>query len=177
MIATASRHQARGGPRFADQPRQRRQHLRQMPRQASRKLTTKASTASCSPRATSARRSAPIATPRTRSAIPRATISKDQRRALRQVPRRPARSLPGDLPRQGDGARQANVAPEVAACYDCHGHHDVQPPSNPASHLSSANILATCQQCHPGATAGFTSYNPTPIRSTPRTIRCSTSCS
>jgi cytochrome b subunit of formate dehydrogenase len=55
---------------------------------------------------------------------------------------------------------RANVAPEVAACYDCHGHHDVQPPSNPASHLSSANRLATCQKCHPGATAGFTSYMP-----------------
>ena len=45
-----------------------------------------------------------------------------------------------------------NVAPAVAACYDCHGHHDVLPPSNPASHLSKTNILATCQQCHPGAT-------------------------
>ncbi len=53
-----------------------------------------------------------------------------------------------------------NVAPAVAACYDCHGHHDVQPPSNPASHLSSTNILATCRQCHPGATAKFTEYRP-----------------
>ena len=24
-----------------------------------------------------------------------------------------------------------NLAPEVAACYDCHGYHDVLPPSNP----------------------------------------------
>src|SRR6266545_5887191 len=53
-----------------------------------------------------------------------------------------------------------NVAADVAACYDCHGHHDVLPPSNPASHLSKANILATCQQCHPTATAGFTGYKP-----------------
>jgi cytochrome b subunit of formate dehydrogenase len=53
-----------------------------------------------------------------------------------------------------------NVASEVAACYDCHGHHDVLPASNPKSHLSKANILGTCQQCHPGATAGFTSYKP-----------------
>ena len=50
--------------------------------------------------------------------------------------------------------------PAVAACYDCHGHHDVLPPSNPASHLSKTNILATCQQCHPGATIGFTEYKP-----------------
>jgi cytochrome b subunit of formate dehydrogenase len=53
-----------------------------------------------------------------------------------------------------------NVASEVAACYDCHGHHDVLPAANPASHLSKANILGTCQQCHPGATAKFTEYKP-----------------
>jgi cytochrome b subunit of formate dehydrogenase len=53
-----------------------------------------------------------------------------------------------------------NVASDVAACYDCHGHHDVLPPSNPASRLSQANILATCQQCHPKATKGFTEYKP-----------------
>ena len=53
-----------------------------------------------------------------------------------------------------------NVASEVAACYDCHGYHDVQPPSNPASHLSKANIVATCQKCHPGATPSFAKYVP-----------------
>jgi cytochrome b subunit of formate dehydrogenase len=53
-----------------------------------------------------------------------------------------------------------NVASDVAACYDCHGHHDVLPPSNPASRLSKANILATCQQCHPDASMGFTEYQP-----------------
>jgi cytochrome b subunit of formate dehydrogenase len=53
-----------------------------------------------------------------------------------------------------------NVASDVAACYDCHGHHDVLPPSNPASRLSRTNILATCQQCHPKATIGFTEYKP-----------------
>jgi len=53
-----------------------------------------------------------------------------------------------------------NVASDVAACYDCHGYHDVLPPSDPASHLYSTNILATCQKCHPGATIGFTKYMP-----------------
>ena len=53
-----------------------------------------------------------------------------------------------------------NIAPAVAACYDCHGYHNVQPPSNPASRLSKTNILATCQQCHPGATSKFTQYQP-----------------
>jgi cytochrome b subunit of formate dehydrogenase len=53
-----------------------------------------------------------------------------------------------------------NVASDVAACYDCHGHHDVLPASNPESHLSKANILGTCQKCHPSATLGFTEYKP-----------------
>jgi cytochrome b subunit of formate dehydrogenase len=53
-----------------------------------------------------------------------------------------------------------NVASDVAACYDCHGHHDVLPPSNPASHLSKANIVQTCRQCHPQATAKFAEYIP-----------------
>jgi cytochrome b subunit of formate dehydrogenase len=53
-----------------------------------------------------------------------------------------------------------NAAPEVAACYDCHGFHDVLPTSDPASHLSTNNILVTCQKCHPTATAKFTEYKP-----------------
>lgn len=55
---------------------------------------------------------------------------------------------------------EPNRAPKVAACYDCHGYHDIQPPSDLASHLSRTNILATCQQCHAGATIGFTKYDP-----------------
>ena len=53
-----------------------------------------------------------------------------------------------------------NVAPAVAACFDCHGYHNILPPSNPSSQLSTNNILATCQKCHPGATAKFTEYRP-----------------
>ncbi len=53
-----------------------------------------------------------------------------------------------------------NVASEVAACYDCHGHHDVLPASNLASSLSKTNIVATCRQCHPGANARFAGYKP-----------------
>ena len=53
-----------------------------------------------------------------------------------------------------------NVAADVAACYDCHGHHDVFPVSDPRSHLSKQRILATCQQCHPGVGPKFTAYQP-----------------
>jgi predicted CXXCH cytochrome family protein len=54
----------------------------------------------------------------------------------------------------------SHEVPEVAACYDCHGHHDVLPPSNPSSRLSSTNIVQTCRQCHKGATAKFAAYIP-----------------
>jgi len=53
-----------------------------------------------------------------------------------------------------------NVASDVAACYDCHGHHDVLPPSDPKSRLSKQNILETCRKCHPEAQQGFTGYKP-----------------
>ncbi len=53
-----------------------------------------------------------------------------------------------------------NVAPSVAACYDCHGHHDVLPPSDPRSRLSKKRIVDTCRQCHDGATPQFAQYLP-----------------
>jgi predicted CXXCH cytochrome family protein len=53
-----------------------------------------------------------------------------------------------------------NVASAVAACYDCHGHHDVFPVSDPRSRLSKDRIVATCQQCHPGVDVKFTEYRP-----------------
>ena len=53
-----------------------------------------------------------------------------------------------------------NVAADVAACYDCHGHHDVFPVNDPRSRLSQERILGTCQQCHPGVGAKFTTYQP-----------------
>jgi thiosulfate reductase cytochrome b subunit len=48
--------------------------------------------------------------------------------------------------------------PGVAACYDCHGHHDIVPVSDPTSRLSAENKVATCQQCHPGANSNFANY-------------------
>ncbi|MBI2513013.1 MAG: cytochrome c3 family protein [Opitutae bacterium] len=51
-----------------------------------------------------------------------------------------------------------NVAPDVAACYDCHGHHDVFPVSDARSRLSKEKIVGTCSQCHAGATEKFTQF-------------------
>lgn len=53
-----------------------------------------------------------------------------------------------------------NTAPTVAACYDCHGHHDVRAVGDPSSRLSSDNIVQTCSACHEGATKSFALYAP-----------------
>lgn len=47
---------------------------------------------------------------------------------------------------------------KTAKCYDCHGAHDILPISDPKSHLSRENVVATCQKCHPGATRRFAGY-------------------
>ena len=46
----------------------------------------------------------------------------------------------------------------AARCSDCHGAHDIQRISAPASRLNDANRLATCQECHPKATAKFAQF-------------------
>ncbi|HEY3352510.1 MAG TPA: hypothetical protein VGQ83_04625 [Polyangia bacterium] len=47
---------------------------------------------------------------------------------------------------------------KVAACYDCHGAHDIQRANDPRSHLAAGNLLQTCQKCHPKATTKFAGY-------------------
>ncbi len=49
---------------------------------------------------------------------------------------------------------------QIATCASCHGAHEVLPASNPKSKVSPQNRLATCQQCHPKATANFVSFDP-----------------
>jgi predicted CXXCH cytochrome family protein len=38
-----------------------------------------------------------------------------------------------------------------AVCTDCHGVHNILKTENPASSVNPANLLATCQKCHPNA--------------------------
>ena len=47
---------------------------------------------------------------------------------------------------------------KTAKCYDCHGSHDVLPVTDPRSHLSRANIVKTCGQCHSGSHRQFAGY-------------------
>ncbi len=46
----------------------------------------------------------------------------------------------------------------TAKCYDCHGAHDILKVTDPRSHLSRANVVATCQKCHKDATRRFAGY-------------------
>ena len=43
----------------------------------------------------------------------------------------------------------------AANCVSCHGYHDIQPPSDPRSKVNPANMIQTCGECHPNATANF----------------------
>jgi cytochrome b subunit of formate dehydrogenase len=46
----------------------------------------------------------------------------------------------------------------AAKCYDCHGSHDILPITDPNSHVSRENIVATCGKCHPGSHRRFAGY-------------------
>lgn len=48
-----------------------------------------------------------------------------------------------------------DVATNKAVCYDCHGVHDIARADSSNSHVIRENLLGTCQQCHPDATADF----------------------
>jgi hypothetical protein len=52
-------------------------------------------------------------------------------------------------------------------CIDCHGVHDMRAVDDPESQVIKENLLATCQKCHPDATANFPTtwvshYRPSP---------------
>jgi thiosulfate reductase cytochrome b subunit len=47
---------------------------------------------------------------------------------------------------------------DVAACYDCHGHHDIIETDSAESRISDSRRLETCQQCHENANTNFTEY-------------------
>lgn len=46
-------------------------------------------------------------------------------------------------------ARWPTIWHDSAICTDCHGVHDILQTDDPQSRVNSANLLATCQQCHP----------------------------
>ena len=48
----------------------------------------------------------------------------------------------------------------VAGCADCHGFHNILPPSNPKSLISEKRLVETCGKCHTGANANFVQWIP-----------------
>jgi len=54
-------------------------------------------------------------------------------------------------------ARWPTIWHDSAVCTDCHGIHDILKADDPASSVNPANLLATCQKCHPGVSANWTS--------------------
>ena len=58
-----------------------------------------------------------------------------------------------------------------AVCYDCHGVHNILPPTDENSQVIKENLLETCRQCHPNATANFSDawtshFEPSPENNT-----------
>ena len=60
-------------------------------------------------------------------------------------------------------ARWPTIRHDSAVCTDCHGVHNIRKASDPASTVNPANLLATCQRCHPQAgpnwTGAWTGHN------------------
>lgn len=42
-----------------------------------------------------------------------------------------------------------------AVCFDCHGVHNIKEVTDPEATVVKENLLTTCRQCHPDATANF----------------------
>lgn len=58
-----------------------------------------------------------------------------------------------------------------AICSDCHGIHDIRKTDDPASRVNAANLLGTCQKCHPTAgpnwAGAWTGHNEVSLERTP----------
>jgi predicted CXXCH cytochrome family protein len=66
------------------------------------------------------------------------------------------------------GKSQALGGMTTAICTDCHGSHKILPQSDPASTISSENVVATCGKCHADSSSKFSSYLVHVDRSTPK---------
>ena len=68
-------------------------------------------------------------------------------------------------------ARWPTIWHNSAVCTDCHGIHNIRPTKDTASMVNPANLLATCQKCHPGAgpnwTGAWTGHNEISLNRTP----------
>lgn len=52
----------------------------------------------------------------------------------------------------------AGSAPSVAACYDCHGEHNIHKVTDEKSTLFGENKIKTCAKCHDGSNENFSNF-------------------
>ncbi len=68
-------------------------------------------------------------------------------------------------------ARWPTIWHDTAVCTDCHGVHTILKTDDPRSSVNPANLLATCQKCHPTAgpnwTGAWTGHNKISLEKTP----------
>ncbi len=68
-------------------------------------------------------------------------------------------------------ARWPTIWHDSAVCSDCHGVHTIRKTSDPASSVSSQNLLGTCKKCHPDAgpnwVGAWTGHNEISLSRTP----------
>jgi nitrate/TMAO reductase-like tetraheme cytochrome c subunit len=68
-------------------------------------------------------------------------------------------------------AKWPTIWHDSAVCTDCHGIHDILKTTDPASQVNEANLLVTCQKCHPGVsgnwTGAWTGHNEISLERTP----------
>ncbi|MCI0519363.1 MAG: cytochrome c3 family protein [Chloroflexi bacterium] len=67
-------------------------------------------------------------------------------------------------------ARAPGQETNKPVCIDCHGVHDIRKTDDPQSTVIKANLVTTCQRCHPDASANFSAawlshYEPSPEHS------------
>jgi predicted CXXCH cytochrome family protein len=68
-------------------------------------------------------------------------------------------------------ARWPSIWHNSAVCTDCHGIHNILPASDPQSTVNPANLLVTCQKCHPTVgpnwVGAWTGHNEISLERTP----------
>jgi predicted CXXCH cytochrome family protein len=60
--------------------------------------------------------------------------------------------MSASLSKNGAAPRQGQV---TALCIDCHGVHNITRVDDPSSPVLKANLVKTCQKCHPGVPEAF----------------------
>lgn len=74
-------------------------------------------------------------------------------------------------------AKQTKAGAHAATCSNCHGSHDIRPPSDPASLIAAGRLVKTCGACHAVEAAKFEASThglaaARGVRSAPTCVEC-----